>query len=113
MANWFERTPSAAPGPTPEQKEARAKHRIGFPRILNIWTTHQFWLGFFEALGIPNNRVVFSSDRAPVALVEMDAQTGGKTDGGAKVLRNVRLKKGETHSKRTRTEGMRKFDSGG
>jgi predicted nucleotide-binding protein (sugar kinase/HSP70/actin superfamily) len=29
---------------------------------LNIWTTHQFWLGFFSALGIPNNRVVFSSD---------------------------------------------------
>jgi predicted nucleotide-binding protein (sugar kinase/HSP70/actin superfamily) len=46
----------------PELKEARAKHRIGIPRILNIWTTHQFWLGFFEALGIPSNRVVFSSD---------------------------------------------------
>jgi predicted nucleotide-binding protein (sugar kinase/HSP70/actin superfamily) len=62
LAKWFERTPSVAPGPRPEQREARAKHRIGIPRILNIWTTHQFWLGFFEALGIPNNRVVFSSD---------------------------------------------------
>jgi predicted nucleotide-binding protein (sugar kinase/HSP70/actin superfamily) len=62
LASWFERKPSPAPGLTPELKEARAKHRVGIPRILNIWTTHQFWLGFFEALGIPSNRIVFSSD---------------------------------------------------
>ena len=42
--------------------EARSKHRIGIPKVLNIWTTHQFWLGFFGALGIPASRVVFSSD---------------------------------------------------
>src|SRR5256884_8805738 len=43
-------------------REARSKHRIGIPKVLNIWTTHQFWLGFFGALGIPASRVVFSSD---------------------------------------------------
>jgi predicted nucleotide-binding protein (sugar kinase/HSP70/actin superfamily) len=62
LASWFERKPSTAPGLTPELKEARARHRVGIPRILNIWNTHQFWLGFFEALGIPANRIVFSSD---------------------------------------------------
>jgi predicted nucleotide-binding protein (sugar kinase/HSP70/actin superfamily) len=40
----------------------RANHRIGIPKILNVWTTHQFWLGFFAALGIPHDRIVFSSD---------------------------------------------------
>ncbi len=43
-------------------RETRSKHRIGIPKVLNIWTTHQFWLGFFGALGIPASRVVFSSD---------------------------------------------------
>src|SRR4030095_13401985 len=41
-----------------------SKHRIGIPKVLNIWTTHQFWLGFFAALGIPAGRVVCSSDAA-------------------------------------------------
>lgn len=61
LAKWFERKPSAALGNTPDRK-ARAKHRIGIPKVLNVWTTHQFWLGFFAALGVPHNRVVFSSD---------------------------------------------------
>jgi predicted nucleotide-binding protein (sugar kinase/HSP70/actin superfamily) len=61
LAKWFERTPSAAPGREADLA-ARAKLRIGIPKVLNVWTTHQFWLGFFGALGVPNNRVVFSSD---------------------------------------------------
>lgn len=61
MAKWFAKKPSAAPGPRPELA-ARAKLRIGIPKLLNVWTTHQFWLGFFGALGVPNNRVVFSGD---------------------------------------------------
>lgn len=32
------------------------------PRILNAWSTHRFWLGFFGALGVPANRLVFSCD---------------------------------------------------
>jgi predicted nucleotide-binding protein (sugar kinase/HSP70/actin superfamily) len=30
--------------------------------VLNVWSTHQFWLGFFQALKIPPNRIVFSSN---------------------------------------------------
>jgi len=51
-------------------REARSKHRIGIPKVLNVWTTHQFWLGFFGALGIPNNRVVFSSDTSEEQMRE-------------------------------------------
>lgn len=61
LAKWFERKPSVAPGHKAE-RETRAKHRIGIPRGLNVWNTHQFWLGFFAALGVPGNRVVFSSE---------------------------------------------------
>jgi predicted nucleotide-binding protein (sugar kinase/HSP70/actin superfamily) len=41
---------------------ARARMRIGIPRVLNLWSTHQFWVGFFEALGIEARRLEFSSD---------------------------------------------------
>jgi predicted nucleotide-binding protein (sugar kinase/HSP70/actin superfamily) len=51
-------------------RQARSNHRIGIPKVLNIWTTHQFWLGFFQALGIPNNRVVFSSDTSEEQMRE-------------------------------------------
>jgi predicted nucleotide-binding protein (sugar kinase/HSP70/actin superfamily) len=30
--------------------------------VLNVWTTHRFWLGFLHALGIPPNAIVFSSE---------------------------------------------------
>ena len=62
MAKWFATGPSAGPSSPSEQKSARARHRIGIPRLLNVWSTHQFWLGFFQALGVPHNRIVFSSD---------------------------------------------------
>jgi predicted nucleotide-binding protein (sugar kinase/HSP70/actin superfamily) len=39
----------------------RSKLRIGIPRTLNIWSTHQFWMGFFEALGVDPRRIAFSS----------------------------------------------------
>ncbi len=32
------------------------------PRILNVWSTHRFWLGYFGSLGLPANRLVFSND---------------------------------------------------
>ena len=35
---------------------------MGIPRVLNLWSTHQFWVGFFEALGIDARRLEFSSD---------------------------------------------------
>jgi predicted nucleotide-binding protein (sugar kinase/HSP70/actin superfamily) len=58
LPRWFARTPSAAPGPHP----SRAKLRIGIPRVLNLWSTHQFWHGLFTALGIDPRHLVFSSD---------------------------------------------------
>jgi predicted nucleotide-binding protein (sugar kinase/HSP70/actin superfamily) len=69
LANWFATRRSGAPS-SPADREARAKHRIGIPKLLNVWTTHQFWLGFFGALGIPNNRVVFSSDTSEEQMRE-------------------------------------------
>ena len=44
LPRWFARTPSAAPGPHP----SRAKLRIGIPRVLNLWSTHQFWHGLLH-----------------------------------------------------------------
>lgn len=38
----------------------RAQMRIGIPRTLNLWSTHQFWIGFLEDLGM--TRIDFSSD---------------------------------------------------
>jgi predicted nucleotide-binding protein (sugar kinase/HSP70/actin superfamily) len=35
---------------------------VGIPKVLNIWTTHQFWVGFLKELGISPENIVFSSD---------------------------------------------------
>jgi predicted nucleotide-binding protein (sugar kinase/HSP70/actin superfamily) len=48
---------SAAP-PPPE----RASLRVGIPRVLNLWSTHQFWCGLFAALGIDQRNLIFSND---------------------------------------------------
>ena len=69
MASWFATGRSGARGRRLD-REARAKHRIGIPKILNVWTTHQFWLGFFQALGIPSERIVFSSDTSEEQMRE-------------------------------------------
>ncbi len=69
MAKWFAKTPSAAPT-SEADLAARKKLRIGIPKVLNIWTTHQFWLGFFQSLGVPGNRVVFSSDTSEEQMRE-------------------------------------------
>jgi predicted nucleotide-binding protein (sugar kinase/HSP70/actin superfamily) len=61
LAKWFEKKPSAAPTREADLA-ARKKLRVGLPKILNIWTTHQFWLGFFESLGLSPRNIVFSSD---------------------------------------------------
>lgn len=61
MARWFATKPSA-PSASAADLQARGKLRIGIPRILNLWSTHRFWLGFFDALGVPPQRLVFSSD---------------------------------------------------
>lgn len=35
---------------------------MGLPRTLNLWSTHQFWIGFLQALGFDARRIEFSSD---------------------------------------------------
>ncbi|HEU4369780.1 MAG TPA: acyl-CoA dehydratase activase-related protein [Methylomirabilota bacterium] len=58
LPRWFARTRSAGSAPPP----SRSKLRIGIPRVLNLWNTHQFWMGFLGALGVDPRNVVFSSD---------------------------------------------------
>jgi predicted nucleotide-binding protein (sugar kinase/HSP70/actin superfamily) len=55
LRRWLARSPES-PAPS------RAHLRVGIPRVLNAWSTHQFWVGFFAALGVAPTGVVFSSD---------------------------------------------------
>jgi predicted nucleotide-binding protein (sugar kinase/HSP70/actin superfamily) len=57
LPTWFAKKPSSAPAP-----KDRSKLRVGIPKVLNIWTTHQFWVGFLKALGVSSENIVFSSD---------------------------------------------------
>jgi predicted nucleotide-binding protein (sugar kinase/HSP70/actin superfamily) len=57
LRTWFAKKPSAASPP-----KDRSKLRVGIPKVLNIWSTHQFWVGFLKALGISSENIVFSSD---------------------------------------------------
>jgi predicted nucleotide-binding protein (sugar kinase/HSP70/actin superfamily) len=54
----------------------RSAVRIGIPKVLNVWSTHQFWLGFLTALGIKSSNIVFSSDTS-----EEQYRTFGKGRG--------------------------------
>ncbi len=42
------------------KKLNRSELRVGIPRFLNVWGTHQFWIGFFKSLGI--EKIAFSSE---------------------------------------------------
>jgi len=56
LHKWFEKKRSTAlPG------KDRSALRVGIPRVLNVWSTHQFWIGFLLALGISQENVIFSS----------------------------------------------------
>ncbi len=57
LRTWFAPKPSIV-SPTKD----RSGIRVGIPRVLNIWNTHQFWVGFLKALGIPGENIIFSSD---------------------------------------------------
>ena len=50
------------PLPPEPTRKPRSELGVGIPRVLNLWSTHQFWIGFFEALGIESRRLEFSSD---------------------------------------------------
>jgi len=55
---WFAKKRSVAPAPPKD----RTKLRVGIPKVLNIWSTHQFWVGFLRNLGVASENIVFSSD---------------------------------------------------
>ena len=42
--------------------QSRSQLRVGIPRALNVWSTHQFWIGCLTALGIAPENIVFSSE---------------------------------------------------
>jgi predicted nucleotide-binding protein (sugar kinase/HSP70/actin superfamily) len=59
----FETKPSAASETTRASRHAhRSTIRIGIPKVLNVWNTHRFWIGFLAALGISPENIIFSSD---------------------------------------------------
>jgi predicted nucleotide-binding protein (sugar kinase/HSP70/actin superfamily) len=57
LPTWFAKKASAEPQP-----KDRSQLRVGIPKVLNIWTTHQFWVGFLKALGVASENIIFSSD---------------------------------------------------
>lgn len=57
LQTWFAKKASGA-----SQPKDRSRLRIGIPKVLNIWSTHQFWVGFLRDLGIASENIVFSSD---------------------------------------------------
>jgi predicted nucleotide-binding protein (sugar kinase/HSP70/actin superfamily) len=71
LLRWFASKASA----TAPCKD-RATIRIGIPKVLNVWSTHQFWIGFLTSLGIKANNIVFSSDTS-----EEQYRTFGKGRG--------------------------------
>src|SRR5580692_2696181 len=54
LQRWFAPKPSG-------QSKRRSELRVGIPRALNVWSTHQFRLDFLTALGFDPRRIVFSS----------------------------------------------------
>jgi predicted nucleotide-binding protein (sugar kinase/HSP70/actin superfamily) len=57
LPTWFAKKPSVASPP-----KDRSQLRVGIPKVLNIWTTSQFWVGFLKSLGVQSENIVWSSD---------------------------------------------------
>jgi predicted nucleotide-binding protein (sugar kinase/HSP70/actin superfamily) len=62
LQTWFAKKPSGATSDALSSEKDRSQIRVGIPKVLNIWSTHQFWVGFLKALGIASENIVFSSD---------------------------------------------------
>ena len=60
MQTWFGKKASAATPPSPPKD--RSGIRVGIPKVLNVWSTHQFWVAFLREIGIASENIVFSSD---------------------------------------------------
>jgi predicted nucleotide-binding protein (sugar kinase/HSP70/actin superfamily) len=61
LQTWFGKKASAATKSDATVKD-RSKLRVGIPKVLNMWTTHQFWVGFLRELGVSPENIIFSSD---------------------------------------------------
>jgi predicted nucleotide-binding protein (sugar kinase/HSP70/actin superfamily) len=59
---WSAKKRSAASARKDGSPKDRSQVRVGIPKVLNIWTTHQFWVGFLKSIGIESENIVFSSD---------------------------------------------------
>jgi len=77
--SWFKSRPSAHAADSARRAAAAARRaglRVGIPKVLSVWGTHQFWIGFLTALGVPARNIVFSSDTS-----EEQFRTYGKGRG--------------------------------
>jgi predicted nucleotide-binding protein (sugar kinase/HSP70/actin superfamily) len=61
LQTWFGKKASVASAP-PSPRKDRSGIRVGIPKVLNVWSTSQFWVGFLRDLGIESENIVFSSD---------------------------------------------------
>ena len=59
MQTWFAKKASAG---SPLPSKDRSGIRVGIPKVLNVWSTSQFWVGFLRDIGIASENIVFSSD---------------------------------------------------
>ena len=59
MQTWFGKKASAE---IPSPPKDRSGVRVGIPKVLNMWSTHQFWVAFLREIGIASENIVFSSD---------------------------------------------------
>jgi predicted nucleotide-binding protein (sugar kinase/HSP70/actin superfamily) len=59
LPTWFAKKDSGA---LALRHKDRSQLRVGIPRVLNVWSTHQFWVGYLQSLGISPVNIVFSSD---------------------------------------------------
>jgi predicted nucleotide-binding protein (sugar kinase/HSP70/actin superfamily) len=59
LQTWFAKKDSAG---SPPLRKDRSEIRVGIPKVLNVWSTSQFWVGFLRDLGISSENIVFSSD---------------------------------------------------
>ncbi len=89
MQTWFGKTlfgnpgqayslghPAAGATHAERAPKPRAQLRIGIPRVLNLWSTHQFWIGFLESLGIDPRRIEFSSHTSEEQMREFGKGRG-------------------------------------
>src|SRR5215469_10498350 len=60
LPTWFAKKGSAATKSV--RIKDRSQLRVGIPKVLNIWSTHQFWVGFLKELGVSSENIIFSSD---------------------------------------------------